>query len=113
MSLTREEANQVASSDIQAKERECDSLKIQVTTLTQKLASSDERLQREKTKVKEVIQAQRDVRKSINASSGKRDPDFSSPGAPDQSSAQKPRRAGMTQSTSGLNQETMASDAFQ
>ena len=55
MSLTREEANQVASSDILAKERECESLKSQVSLLTHKLASTDERLQREKTKVKEVI----------------------------------------------------------
>lgn len=44
MSLTREEANQVASSDILAKERECESLKSQVSLLTHKLASTDERL---------------------------------------------------------------------
>lgn len=69
--------------------------------LAAKLASQEERLKQEKNKVKEVIQAQRDVRKSINASSSKREPDLSSPGKPDArdympSSAQKSRKVPTT-----------------
>lgn len=98
LSITREEANQVASGDLMAKDRECESLKSQIEVLTGKLATQETLLIQEKTKVKEVIQAQRDVRKSINASNSKRNADFSSPGRPEyggtniQSSAQNSRK---------------------
>lgn len=61
--------------------------------LSEKIISSEERLKQEKNKVKEVIQAQRDVRKNINASNSKRDSaDFSSPGKPDPASTSNSRR---------------------
>ena len=89
----------MASSDLLVKQHECESLQSQVELLTSKLATQEERLRKEKTKVQEVIQAQRDVRKSISASSSKREPELSSPGKPgpsygQPSSAQKSRRTG-------------------
>ena len=83
------------------KNRECDSLKHQVELLTGKLATTEERLKQEKNKVKEVIQAQRDVRKSINASNSKRDADYSSPGNP-RSNVRSSQQAPITQSDTFL-----------
>lgn len=66
--------------DLNAKEAEVDALKTQVQELRAKLESSDSKLRQEKNKVKEVIQAQRDVRRSINALNSKNE---TSPGKPD------------------------------
>ena len=55
LSITREEASQVASGDLKAKERECESLKSQIQVLTSKMATQESLLIQEKTKVKEVI----------------------------------------------------------
>ena len=55
--MTREEANQVASGDLMAKESENQALRSQVEILTQRLAATEEKLKSEKSKVKEVIQA--------------------------------------------------------
>ena len=91
------------------KERECESLKSQIEVLTGKLATSESLLMQEKTKVKEVIQAQRDVRKSINASNTKRSAEFSSPGRPEYggtnipASAQKSRKNNLLMTGNGAS----------
>lgn len=84
MELAQEDQIGLSSNQaLQDRERECDQLRSQMATMAAKLASTEEKLQQEKNKVKEVIQAQRDVRRSINASASKRDSDFGSPGQPD------------------------------